>query len=134
MNDKSKFNINDFQDGVLADKVAEKWQELLQNMQNPNMPYKPTRKLVITLSCVQNEHRTVMGVTGGVDLKLAPEAGVGATFSAGSDLETGEAWAEEYKPLDARQVTFEELSVGDDGEILEDEGTVNKIIDMKNAR
>ncbi|MGB4610941.1 MAG: hypothetical protein WBH77_10015 [Saccharofermentanales bacterium] len=100
----TKFNINELANGSPAEKIAEAWQEVLQNMQDPNRSYKPPRKLMITLTCTQDEKRQTMITVIDVQTKLIPESGIVVNYATGKNLKTGEAYAEEYKTVDARQI------------------------------
>lgn len=130
MSKKKRFDINDFQDGLLAEKIADAWEAVLENMQDPNRPFKPKRKITITLTLEQSEKRNAMIVIGEVATKLALEDGVAASFAAGTDLKTGEVWSEEYKPIDARQLSVNDFTIAEDGEILDDPLAVEKILNM----
>lgn len=136
--DNPIFDINEIAGGALAAKIQKEWQKLLDNMQDPNVSFKPARKLIITLSCVQDESRSVMGMVGDVTTKLAPPQGIIANFSAGKDLTTGKAFAMEYKTIDARQLSITETTVKIDGYQVSEDGEVinydNKVVDLRKVK
>lgn len=142
--EQEKFDIGSIAQGHLGERVAEEWQKLLENMQDPNVPYKPVRKLVVTLTCTQNEQRDAMAVDGTVALKLPPQISISTRFAAGQDLSTGECYASEYGALDARQITFRDVESEDlqniDGYLVNSEGEVvgrengSEIVDLRKAR
>ena len=67
--------------------MSEEWNKVIENMQDPERPYKAKRKLVITLTCTQNEKRSAMDVEAEVKSTLAPISGVGTRFDTGRDSE-----------------------------------------------
>lgn len=130
------FNINQLADGHIAEKFAEAWEELLQNMQDPNRAYKPKRKLIISLTCEQDEKRQLMSTDVEVQTKLVPEGGITVSHAIGKDLRTGEVYAKEYRTVDARQINLtEQFNIDQEtGEIMEDEEAINRIIDLRRTR
>lgn len=143
-NSESYLDLNSIANGVLAEKIQEEWQKLLDNMQDPNAPFKPARKLVIELKCIQDEKRSVMTVVGTATAKLAPPAGVLANYGQGKDLETGKAYAEEYTTVDARQISFRDVDHDElqtvDGYLVDSEGEIvskdqeTKVVDLRKSR
>ena len=133
-NQNNIFNLNEIAGGALAEKVQQEWQKLLDNMQDPNVSFKPVRKLIITLSCAQDETRSVMGLVGDVTTKLAPPQGIIANFSAGKDLDTGKAFAVEYRTIDARQMSLDEAKDVDGYQVNKDGEIINypdKVVDLR---
>lgn len=103
----SFIDISELADGELQRMISEEWHKIVENMQDPERPYKGKRKLVITLTCTQNEKRNAMTVDADVKSTLVPLAGVEARFDTGRDSE-GRPFAIEYQTLDARQIFFED--------------------------
>ena len=52
-------NLQDLAGGALQEKTDQAFSKVLQNMQDPNTPWKNTRKLTISLSSEQNKKRTL---------------------------------------------------------------------------
>ncbi len=140
----SYLDLNNIANGALANKIQEEWQKLLDNMQDPNAPFKPARKLVIELKCIQDEKRSNMTVVGTVNAKLASQTGVLATYGQGMDLETGKAYAQEYTTVDARQISFRDVDHDElqtvDGYLVDSEGEIvskdqeTAVVDLRKAR
>lgn len=127
-----KLNIEELAGGSVSLRINDAWQALLQNMQDPNMPYKPKRKLVITLTCEQNEKRQRMSTVIDVDTKLVPKGGIMAKYDVGTDLNTGEAYANEYGTVDARQIPLTNVLDIDEetGEIKSSNAEISTIVSM----
>lgn len=124
-----KFDLNQIAQGELGAKIALAWQEILENLQNPNTSFKSKRKLTITLTCEQNEQRDTISVEGQVKTSLAPTMPVVTRFASGQNLKTGESYAFEYGALDSKQISFkdieaDELTTTEDGFIIDSEGEV----------
>ena len=95
--------------GALQEKAQEALQEVFQNMQNPNTPWKNKREVVIKLKFAQNEDRDDATCEISVEKKLAQVKPVETKFSMGKDLRTGDVEAMEYGPGIKGQMSFEDL-------------------------
>ena len=89
-------NLGEFAGGALQEKANGAMQKVLENMQDPNTPYKVKRGITIKIGFVQNEDRDDVMVEMSVETKLAPSSPVHTMMSIGRDLENGEVYAEEY--------------------------------------
>lgn len=123
MQQENCLDISKIAQGSLQEKIQREWQRVLDNLQDPNIPFKPARKLIIELNCVQDETRTHLSVNGTVKTKLAPEQPVVANFGQQKDLVTGKAYAKEYTPIDARQINFDEYKEVD-GYLVDKDGVI----------
>ena len=65
-------------------------------MQDPNTPWKNKRGITIKISFQQNEDRDDTAVDVVVEKKLAHSSPIVTRMSIGTDLDTGEVYAEEY--------------------------------------
>ena len=92
----SKVNLETFAGGALQEKVDRAMYEVLQNMQDPNTPWKNKRGITIKISFQQNEDRDDTAVDVVVEKKLAHSSPIVTRMSIGTDLDTGEVYAEEY--------------------------------------
>lgn len=92
----SKVNLETFAGGALQEKVDRAMDEVLQNMQDPNTPWKNKRGITIKISFQQNEDRDDTAVDVVVEKKLAHSSPIVTRMSIGTDLDTGEVYAEEY--------------------------------------
>ena len=88
--------MNDIAGGALQEKVNEAMNRVLENMQDPNTPWKVKRNISIKIGFVQNEERDDTAVELSIDTKLAPVSPIVTRMSIGTDLRTGQVYAEEY--------------------------------------
>ena len=82
--------------GALQEQFGKSFEEVIENLQNPNTPYKNSREITIKLKFTQNEKRDDVKCAVQVSTKLAPQAPMETSFAIGKDLKTGELYAEEY--------------------------------------
>ena len=81
-------NLNEIADGALQEKLNAAMRKVLENMQDPNTPYK--------VKFTQTESRNDAVVDVSVETKLAPASPIQTMMSIGKDLRNGEVYAEEY--------------------------------------
>lgn len=115
-------------------------QRVLENMQDPNTPYKMKRGITIKIGFTQNEERNDAVVEMSVETKLAPASPVRTMMAIGKDLQTGETYAQEYGKQIRGQMSLDlEQPVqkidGDTvdtqtGEIITDN---SKVVDLRRA-
>ncbi len=129
--------------GSLQEKADAAMREVLENMQNPNTPWKVKRQINIKIAFVQNEDRDDCAVEVSVSTKLAPVSPVLTRMVIGRDLRDGRVYAEEYGKQIRGQMRLDDLIEpetavlrigGDDvdaetGEVV----TGNKVIDLRKA-
>ena len=134
-------SLKDVAGGALQEKVNAAMYKVLENMQDPNTPWKVKRNINIKIAFTQNEERDDAAVEVSVDMKLAPVSPVTTRMAIGRDLTDGEVYAQEYGKqvkgqmslnLDQGGVT---MKIGDDlvntetGEVVDS----NEIIDFRKA-
>lgn len=113
-------NLKDIAGGALYEKANDAMQRVLENMQDPNTPYKAKRSITIKLGFVQNESRDNTAVDISVETKLAPASPVQTMMAIGKNLKNGEVYAEEYGKQIRGQMSFEDLEVSGTQQIGED--------------
>ncbi len=137
-------NLREFAGGALQEKANAAMQRVLENMQDPNTPYKVKRGITIKIGFAQNEDRDDVMVEMSVETKLAPSSPVHTMMSIGRDLENGEVYAEEYGKQIKGQMSLDLARTpagsvqqidGDTvdtqtGEIIE---TGSKVVDLRKA-
>lgn len=114
--------------GVLNEKFQKSLEKVLENLQNPNTPYKPVRGITISIAFAQNEKRDDVKCTIQVKEKLVPMEAVSTAFAVGRDLATGKVVAEEY----GKQIPGQ-MSIADyEGEKVDT--TTGEIIDLRSRK
>lgn len=103
-----EIQLKDLVGGALQEQFAESFEKVIENLQNPNTPYKAAREITIKLKFAQNEHRNSVKCTVQVIEKLAPQASMETAFAVGKNLCTGEVYAEEYGNQLVGQLTLDE--------------------------
>lgn len=89
-------SLQDIAGGALQEKTNAAMHKVLENMQDPNTPWKNKRVINIKIAFTQNEDRDDTAVEVSVDTKLAPVSPVITRMSIAKDLSTGKLYAEEY--------------------------------------
>lgn len=82
--------------GALQEQFGKSFEKVVENLQNPNTPYKNSREITIKMKFTQNEQRDDVKCAIQVSEKLAPQAPMETCFAVGKDLATGQMYAEEY--------------------------------------
>lgn len=128
--------------GALQEKSQKALQDVFENMQDPNTPWKNKREVVIKLKFTQNEDRDDATCEISVEKKLAQPKPV-ETFALGTNLTTGEVLAEEYGPgikgqtLDEYQkeqhIDGKTVDV-DTGEIIEESEENDGVVDFRQVK
>ena len=95
--------------GALQEQFGKSFEKVVENLQNPNTPYKNSREITIKLKFTQNEKRDDVKCAVQVSEKLAPQAPMETSFAIGKDLKTGELYAEEYGKQIKGQMSFDDL-------------------------
>lgn len=126
--------------GALQEKFNKSLENVVENMQNPNTPYKNKRNITIKLTFEQNEARDDVKVNIDVQEKLAPQTPLQTSFAVGRDLEDGSFYVEEYGKQIKGQMSISDVhtqEIGgktvdtETGEIKEEPG---KVVDLRKAR
>lgn len=107
-------SLQELAGGALQEKADQAFSKVMQNMQDPNTPWKNKRKINICLSFEQNEERTDCTCDIAIDMKLAAVKPVSTKFYTEKDLDTGQIFAQEYGPGIKGQMSFEDLGQGTD--------------------
>lgn len=134
-------NLEDIAGGALQEKANAAMQKVLDNMQDPNTPWKNKRQITIKISFSQNEERDDTAVEVSVDTKLAPVSPVVTRMVIGKNLDTGEMYAQEYGKQIRGQMS---LDLGQpvqkiDGDTVDTEtreviaSDNNKVVDLRKA-
>lgn len=106
---KKSIELKQLVGGALQEQFAKSFEKVLDNLQNPNTPFKNQREINIKLKFTQNENRDDVHCSVLVSEKLAPQSSLDTAFVIGKDLKTGEVFAEEYgKHITNGQMTLEE--------------------------
>ncbi|MCM1191995.1 MAG: hypothetical protein NC123_18265 [Butyrivibrio sp.] len=134
--------------GALQEKANVAMQKVIDNMQDPNTPWKPKRKITIELSFTQTEDRDDAAVEVSVNTKLAPVSPVVTRMSIGKDLSTGEPYVYEYGKQVRGQMSLDlgqpgrqgqTVRIGNDavdpetGEVIADSDN-NNVIDLRKGK
>ena len=88
--------LADLLGGAVQEQFARSFEKVIENLQNPNTPFKNPREINIKLKFTQSEQRDKAACDIIITEKLAPQAPLGTAFAIGRDLRTGELFAEEY--------------------------------------
>ncbi|MCM1058650.1 MAG: hypothetical protein NC517_13770 [Firmicutes bacterium] len=128
--------------GALQEKANTAMQKVIDNLQDPNTPWKPKRKIMIEISFTQTEDRDDTTVEVYVNTKLASVSPVVTRMAVGKDLSTGEPYLYEYGKQVRGQMSLnlgsqgQPVKIGDDtvdsetGEVIEK----GKVVDLRNER
>ena len=122
----NQIDFGSFAGGALQEKLNLAFNRVLENMLDPNTPYKDKRKIVCTITFEQNESRSDTAVNVGVETKLPATCSTVTRMGIGRDLKTGEIFVEEYgKGVKGQMVmNLEETVDTETGEIKEPSNVV----------
>ena len=130
-------NLNEIADGALQEKLNAAMRKVLENMQDPNTPYKVKRGITVKLGSTQTESRNDAVVDVSVETKLAPASPIQTMMSIGKDLRNGEVYAEEYGKQVKGQMSLDMAKLAQvDGDTVDTEtGEVvsGNIVDYRKA-
>lgn len=128
-------SLQEIAGGALQDKVNAAMNKVLDNMQDPNTPWKNKRQINIKIAFVQNEERDDTAVEVSVETKLAPVSPVVTRMSIGKDLKTGENFASEYGKQVKGQMSISDYQttqvVGDDVVDTDTGEVVGRVVDLR---
>lgn len=105
----TKISLQEIAGGALHEQFNKAFEKVVENLQNPNTPYKNTREITIKLKFTQNEKRDDVTCAVLVTEKLAPQAPTATSFAVGKDLKTGSLYAEEYGKQVRGQMGFDDV-------------------------
>ncbi len=136
----NKVELQEIASGALQEKFSRAFENVVKNLQDPNTSFKNKRQITITMKFTQNENRDDISVEVAVAEKLAPQAPMKTAFAIGTDLRTGETYAQEYgkqirgqmnlDDYQAEQVVDGKVIDTDTGEIIKEDNTV---VDFRKA-
>lgn len=98
--------LNELTGGALQEKFERALETVIENMQDPNTPWKNKRAIMIRLTFEQNEDRDDTTVNISVDTKTAPVKPIATRMAIGTDLQTGKVYAQEYGIQVRGQMSF----------------------------
>lgn len=118
MEGKTMLDLENVAGGALQEKAQQAIAEVVENLQDPDTPWKNKREVVIRLAFTQNEDRDDATCEISVSKKLAQVKPVETKFSIGKDLRDGNIYMEEYGPQVRGQMCLDdwqkEQIVGED--------------------
>lgn len=127
-----KVSLEEVAGGALQEQFEKSFARVMENLADPNTPFKEARKITITLKFTQNEYRDDVACDVLVTEKLSAQAATRTAFAVGKNLKTGEMYAEEYGK---NQMSINDLNVGnvdtETGEIFDEQPQNPKVIDMR---
>ena len=131
----AKVSLEQVMGGGLQEQFSKSFDRVIENLADPNTPFKEARKITIELKFTQNENRDDVFCAVSVKEKLAAQAPMNTAFMIGKNLKTGEIYAEEYGRHNRLkgQTSFNEIQVNPEtGEVLEEKQPVNvEIVDFR---
>ena len=110
----ARVNLETFAGGALQEKFDDAMEKVLQNMTDPNTPWKNKRKITVEVTFEQNEDRDDSSVNVSVIPKLAAVKPVETRMAIGRDLATGKCYAEDYGNTVRGQMSFDDLQRPED--------------------
>lgn len=124
-----KVNLQYIVGGALQEQFEKSFSRVIENLGDPNTPFKDCRKITIELKFTQNEMRDDVNCAVKVVEKLAPQAPMQTAFVTGRDLRTGQVFAREY----GKNVPLKgQLTMGEEPQVDVDPGT-GEVVDSKPA-
>ena len=116
-----KIRLNELTGGARQEKFDRAMESVVNNMQDPNTPWKVKRAITIKLVFEQAEDRNDAAVNISVETKLAPVKPIATRMAVGKDLATGEVFAQEYGSQIRGQMSMD----ANTGEIQESDNVLN---------
>ena len=130
-----KIELKELVGGALQEQFAKSFEKVVENLQNPNTPYKNSREITIKLKFIQNEKRDDVKCGILVAEKLAPQSPMETGFAIGKDLRTGEVYAVEYGKQVRGQISMDDVSepeLRENEQLDKETGEIN-VIDLRKA-
>lgn len=128
--------------GALQEQFEKAFESVVENLQNPNTPYRNIREITIKLKFAQNERRDDVRCAVLVTEKLAPQTPTETAFVIGKNLKTGEVFAKEYgqQIIGQMQLDLPETEAGtmvdtETGEVIPDQPEhPATVVDLRKVR
>ena len=141
-------NLEEIIGGALQEKFSKSFEKVVENLQNPDTPYKNAREITIKMKFTQNEMRDDVKCAVSVTEKLAPQSAMATQFAIGKNLQTGELYAEEYgkqmrgqmtindyqKEKETVQVVDGDVVDTETGEVIEEQQEIKYASNVVNLR
>lgn len=116
--EKGFLSFDEFCGGALKEKADKALYEVIENMMDPNTPWKKAREINIKLTFSQNEDRDDTAVSVLVTTKTAPSTSIETRMAMGRDLRTGKIFAQEYGKQIRGQMSFDDLQPGEPEQVV----------------
>ena len=113
-----EINLDDLVGGELGVQFQAAAKKVVENMLDPNTPYKNKRGITIKLTFEQNEERNDVSVGVQVDTKLSPRTPMRTNLAIGKDLRNGQLFVQEYGPAIRGQVHLNDYDKSPSGQVL----------------
>lgn len=120
-----EINLDDLVGGELGVQFQAAAKKVVENMLDPNTPYKNKRGITIKLTFEQNEERNDVAVGVQVDTKLSPRTPMKTNLAIGKDLRDGQLYVQEYGPAIRGQIHIQDYEKSSDGQVLIEGKKVN---------
>lgn len=134
-------SLSDFCGGALQEKLNVAMKEVIDNMLDPNTPWKKAREVNVKISFNQNEDRDDVSVSVHVTTKTAPVTAIETRMGIGMDIRTGKVYAKEYGKQVKGQMSLADLQkqpekvvVGDDVVDPSTGEVTGKVMDFRKAQ
>lgn len=121
-----EINLDDLAGGELGVQFNAAAKKVVENLLDPNTPYKNKRGITIKLTFEQNEERNDVSVGVSVETKLAPRTPMKTNLAIGKDLKTNDLYVQEYGRGIKGQATLMDYPKDDSGNILVDGKTIDE--------
>lgn len=132
-----KVSLEQMVGGALQEQFTKSFGRVVENLHDPNTPFKDARKITIELKFTQNEARDDVSCSVSVKEKLAAQAPMQTAFMVGKNLKTGQVFAEEYGRHNhlKGQMSVDEMAVDPGtGEVLDEQPkTTAAVLDLRRA-
>ena len=121
--------------GAMQEQFSRAFERVIENLQNPNTPYKNAREITIKMKFTQNEQRDDVKCGISVTEKLAPNCPMETGFAIGKNIRTGEVYAVEYGRQVKGQIAMDMEAEADAEEIDAETGEISQkndgVIDLR---
>lgn len=126
-------NLRELVGGALQEQFGKAFEKVIENLQNPNTPFKNTREITIKLKFTQNEKRDDVKCGISVSEKLAAQSPMETSFAIGTDLHTGKVYANEYGRQMQGQMNVDDIPAPklQEGEVFDKETGEIKVLDLR---
>lgn len=128
-----KIDLKELMGGALQEKFQNSFIRVMENLQDPNTPYKDKREIHIKMTFAQNEQRDNVLAAVKVTEKPASQGALSTQFAVGKDLRTGKVIAEEYGTQLKGQLSVDDVEAfkvnAETGEVVED-----NVVDLRKVK